>query len=104
MAQHISPWQPEQDRIRLAVLGKLIEECNELSARAARCIIHGLDKIDPDTGRLNSEEMSREASDVEACLEMLEQKLGVKRLSGRVGEKYDGFRKWHFMIDQVKLP
>ena len=38
----ISPWFPEQDRIRLAVLGKLIEECTVLAGRAARTGIVGL--------------------------------------------------------------
>ena len=94
----ISPWMPEQDRIRLAALGKLIEECNELSARAARCIIHGLNERDPDTDRINSEELRREAADVEACLAILGQVLDVRGDPDRTLSKTIGLYHWHDMI------
>jgi hypothetical protein len=94
----ISPWMPEQDRTRLAALGKLIEECNETAARAARCIIHGLDERDPDTGRLNSEELTREISDLEACLVILQEKTGVGLDTDRCEEKLIGFHDWHRKI------
>jgi hypothetical protein len=99
-ATTISPWMPEQDRIRLAVLGKLIEECNELAGRAARCIIQGLNERDPATGRRNSEELGREMSDVTACIHMVEEVLGgsSKRTLPRMATKREGFRRWHDMI------
>ncbi|MFC5421969.1 hypothetical protein ACFPOB_20615 [Bosea eneae] len=94
----ISPWFPEQDRIRLAVLGKLIEECTELAGRAARCIIQGLDERDPATGRKNREELGREMSDVSACIETAERcHIGLRGL-GRMADKRDGFRRWHELI------
>jgi len=95
----ISAWMPEQDPHRLAVLGKLAEECNELAGRAVRCIIQGIDEKDPATGRTNREELAREASDVEACLEMLEARMLVSRITSRVADKYDGFKRWHGLID-----
>lgn len=94
----ISPWMPEQDRLRLAVLGKLGEECSELAARASRCIIHGLDETDPDTGRLNRAELAREAADVAACLDILREVLGVVPNGDRMLGKANGFRRWHRMI------
>lgn len=94
----ISPWMPEQDQIKLAVLGKLIEECNELAGRAARCIIQGIDELDPASGRTNSVELSREMSDVIACIETVESILKVRVETRRVADKYDGFRRWHGMI------
>lgn len=97
----ISPWMPEQDRIRLAVLGKLIEECNELAARSARCIIHGLDETDPATGRLNREELAREMADVEACLDIVDSVLSVEAPTQRRADKRAGFRRWHLMIDEL---
>ncbi len=95
----ISAWMPEQDQLRLAVLGKLIEECNELAARAARCIIQGLDERDPDTGRMNREELGREMSDVTACIHMVEEVLPAKRSEGRMANKREGFRRWHQLIE-----
>jgi len=98
---HISPWFPEQDRVRLAVLGKLIEELNEMSARAARCIIHGLDETDPDTGRLNRDELAREAADVKACLHVLGIAADVEADGDRVMSKVGGFGRWHQLIKEA---
>lgn len=94
----ISPWLPEQNRIRLAVLGKLIEECNELSARAARCIIHGLNEDDPDTGRPNHYELEREMSDVIACIETAFA-IGAMPSKARSTQKIEGFRRWLDLIE-----
>lgn len=96
----ITPWQPETDQFRLAVLGKLAEEASELAARAARCIIHGLDERDPDTKRLNRDELAREASDVEACLDILRETLAITSNPSRVASKANGFRLWHSMIGE----
>lgn len=98
----ISPWLPEQDRIRLAVLGKLIEECNELAGRAARCIIQGLHEADPATGRTNAEELEREMADVTACIDIAEQELGVRFSVTRAAGKSNGFRRWHDMINEAE--
>lgn len=98
----ISPWIPEQDRVTLAVLGKLIEECNELAGRAARCIIHGCDEKDPDSGRANIDELEREAADVMACLEMAQRKLGIRPSGDRQGAKFRGFQRWHELIEAAE--
>jgi len=98
----ISPWFPEQDRVTLAVLGKLIEECNELSARAARCIIQGIDEKDPGSGRANIDELEREAADVMACLEMAQRRLGVRPSGDRQGEKFRGYERWHELIESAE--
>ncbi|MDR6952332.1 hypothetical protein J2X65_001687 [Ancylobacter sp. 3268] len=95
----ISPWMPEQDRIRLAVLGKLAEECNELAGRAARSIIQGLDERDPSTGRTNREEIAREIADVMACIRIVESRLDLIADIDRIGSKFTGFRRWHRMIE-----
>ena len=95
----ITPWQPEQDRHRLATLGKLAEEASELSARAARCIIHGLDERDPDTGLLNRDELAREIADVTACLEIVRETLSIVASDQRITSKANGFRLWHSMIE-----
>lgn len=97
----ISAWRPEQDLHRLAVLGKLIEECNELSARAARCIIHGIDQPDPDTGRTNLAELEREMADVEACMLQVQMRLGGKFDYARASSKHAGFDEWHQLIDEM---
>lgn len=99
MSDRISPWQPEQDRIRLAMLGKLLEELGEAAQRAARCITHGIDETDPDTGRTNAEELQRELTDVEACMSVARQVDDrLRSLHNRFMTKTDGFERWHAMI------
>jgi DNA-directed RNA polymerase subunit RPC12/RpoP len=94
----ISPWMPEQDRLTLAVLTKLAEECNELAGRAVRCIAQGIDEDDPKTGLPNREELKREIADVIACINMAENFFGLAFLSRRTAKKLDGYRRWHEMI------
>lgn len=94
----ISPWMPVTDQQLLAVLGKLGEEGGELAARCCRCIIQGLDELDPDTGRTNREELSREISDVAACMQMLHHTEGVGTNPERVNGKFAGFQRWRRMI------
>lgn len=100
----ISPWMPEQDRIRLAVLGKLIEECNELAGRAARCIIQGLDERDPASGLTNRAELTREIADVSACSEVAIEVLDLTVSERRIMDKMRGFYRWHAMIESAGVP
>lgn len=95
----IAPWMPEQDQLRLAALGKLVEEAAELAGRAARCIIQGIDEIDPDSGRTNRAELEREIADVQACIEMLGDAMPtMMTMPERQADKVIGFRRWHQMI------
>lgn len=98
----ISPWMPEQDRVRLALLGKLTEEAGELAARAARCIIHGLDERDPDSGRLNRVELERELADVRAVAEALRSVLDVVPDDTRAQRKRNGFYDWLALIRRAQ--
>lgn len=99
MNVRVTPWMPEQDRIRLAMLGKLLEELGEATQRAARCITHGLYETDPDTGQLNIEELRKELTDVEACMSVARQYDGdLRTLIDRYKQKTDGFEHWHAMI------
>jgi hypothetical protein len=59
-----SKWLPITDQRALAALGKLAEECNELGAIIARCIIQGLDGVNPDTGKININDLQKEIADV----------------------------------------
>ena len=94
----ISPWMPETDPALVAMLGKLAEEASELSARAARCIIHGLHEADPETGRTNLEELGREAADVQACVSMLERRRGLNPNLKRSIDKLKGYVEWQRLI------
>lgn len=94
----ISPWHPETEPLRIAVLGKMGEEAGELSSRACRCIIQGLDELDPDTGRTNRAELAREIADVEACIQSIKRELNVDYEDRRVNDKRNGFKRWFDML------
>lgn len=72
-----SLWRQEPDEPTLLMIGKLAEEAGELAARAARCIIQGLDAKDPDTGRTNREELEREIADVRGLGDLAIDRLGL---------------------------
>lgn len=100
----ITLWLPEQNRFRLAVLGKLGEEASELAARATRCITHGLDEVDPKSKRLNRDELADEAADLLACLLILREVLSITPSDTRIASKANGFRHWQALIhDHMQL-
>lgn len=74
-----SPWQPEQDKVRLAALGKLGEELAECMAIVSRCIIQGIDEREPVTGALNRTELEKEIADVAAGLKVVTDLFDLNR-------------------------
>lgn len=95
-----SPWQPEQDKIRLAALGKLLEELGEASAIVARCIIQGVDEGEPVTGKPNREALWQELADIKAATSIVEDvfDLPPMEMDVRVARKRLHLRMWHTMI------
>lgn len=71
LMQEPSPWQPENNKVHLAVLGKLGEEANELSGSLFRCVIQGVEGKHPVTGKPNLEQVQDEVADVLAGIEIL---------------------------------
>lgn len=94
----ISPWMPEKDPIRLAVIGKLGEEAAELAQRCFRIVIQGFHENDPDSGRSNREELTREIADVSACIDTAIINGLASGDNTRKGFKMSGFARWHDMI------
>jgi hypothetical protein len=95
-----SPWQPEQNKIRLAALGKLAEELAEAGAIVARCIIQGVDESEPVTGKLNRDALWQELADVRAAQSIVEDlfDLPPREMSVRTARKRLHLRMWHDMI------
>lgn len=95
-----SLWLPEQDRERLAILGKLAEEVNELGAAVARCIIQGAEERDPETGERNTEKLQDEIADVYAMSELAIEHfaLDLTAINTRAVRKERMKRRWHEMI------
>lgn len=102
MPRHLSPWIPEKDPIRLAILGKALEECGELVKILARCVIQGSEEIDPSTllQEENRVKMAEEIADVLAGIELAVEhfELPMSQIIQRRDAKMAHLTNWHELI------
>lgn len=91
------PWHPIKDPIQLKTLGKLVEELGECSSAVARCIIQGVDEVEPVTGKPNREWLLEEIADVLANIELVVDlyKLDARTIAGRKVRKMINLEQWH---------
>lgn len=89
-----SLWRPERDQVKLAALGKLAEEANELGAIIARCVIQGIGGVSPDTGEPNIEALRKEMADVYAMLDVVQDTLDIRPDVDRVHAKIAHKSRW----------
>lgn len=94
-----NPWHPMTEAIDVKHLGKLAEECNELGAACARCIIQGIDEAEPTTKKPNRQWLTEEVADVVANLFLVIEHfdLDTEVLDDRTDRKTKMLRKWHAM-------
>lgn len=92
-----NPWHPIKDAIDLKTLGKLGEECGELSSAVSRCIIQGVNEKEPVTGKSNKQWLQEEVADVLANIELVAERfnLNEEEIYKRVERKKVHLRKWH---------
>lgn len=95
-----SKWIPETDLRTLAALGKLAEECGELGAIAARCIIQGPDGVNPETKEINVNDLEKEIADVVGLCRLVAKhfRLDHVRIAERANKKYLMKRDWLEML------
>lgn len=99
-----NPWQPMSNPIDLAHLGKLGEECGELGAAIARCIIQGIDACEPVTGKPNRLWLEDEIADVLAGLHLVTQRFGLDevRMQERCLKKMRHLQNWHAQLSDAR--
>lgn len=99
VAEAMNPWHPITDPVDLKHLGKLGEETNELGTVVSRCIIQGLDGINPTDGKVNRQWLEEEIADVIANADLVRQRfdLNSDSITRRVNEKKARLRTWHAM-------
>lgn len=99
----MSKWVPTTDLMMLRRMGKLLEEMHELGAVAARCIIQGIDEVDPGSGVVNRERLWREVADVYAQLDETVVRLGlnVDDIEARCAEKRGQMQEWEAMFESA---
>ena len=89
-------WVPTTNLMMLRRMGKLQEELHELGEVAARCIIQGIDEIDPGTGKVNRDRLELESADVYAQLDetIYRLALNVDAIEARRADKRSKMRAW----------
>jgi len=97
----MSKWIPTTDLMLLRRMGKLMEETSELGAVASRCIIQGIDEIDPGTGEVNRERLWKEIADVYAQLDETVARLSLNEadIEARRAMKRGYMQEWEAMFE-----
>lgn len=103
--QKMSPWLVETNPLRNRHLGKSLEELGELSAVVARCIIQGIDEIDPSSGKTNRLRLEEEIADVQAQLQGLKVvfDLDEVKIMSREWQKIKNMEQWSALLEQENL-
>lgn len=91
-----NPWIPTKNTKEIKVLGKLGEETGELSSATSRCIIQGINEVEPISKKSNQEWLEDEIADVLACSQLAIEKLGLskERIMARMEEKKYHLNGW----------
>ncbi|MDJ1632710.1 hypothetical protein [Rhizobium rhizogenes] len=96
----ITLWKPEPDVLIHQALGKLAEECAELSQALARCLIQGFHEEEPVTHKLNRIQVREEMADVKAAMRWLQELVNEQwGESPREARKLAGFQQWQHMLE-----
>ncbi len=80
----------------MKVLGKSAEEVNELGSALARCIIQGVNEVEPVTKKPNIQWIMEEVADVLACIELLKEQYNLDEydIKKRVLRKKNALQEW----------
>lgn len=96
----LSPWIPMKKPIDLKILGKLLEELGEATAAISRCVIQGIDEVEPITNKPNIEWLEDELADVIAGINIATAHFALdeERMNDRAEKKMKRLLKWHRML------
>lgn len=103
MSHNLTKWTPTTNLMMLRRMGKLGEELAELSVVTNRCIIQGIDEIDPGSGIVNRERLEKELADVLAQCNVTIEKLGLNQefIKARTEDKIEQMAEWEAMFEEV---
>jgi NTP pyrophosphatase (non-canonical NTP hydrolase) len=98
----VSAWRVETISRRLRRFGKLSEELGELQAVVARCIIQGIDEVDPSSGDMNRKRLEDEIADVLAQIECTLRDLSLNRarIESRRDFKIGRMIEWEYQLGE----
>jgi NTP pyrophosphatase (non-canonical NTP hydrolase) len=95
-------WIPIKNELHLRRFGKLGEELGELQAVVSRCIIQGIDEVDPSTGTINRIRLHDEISDVLAQIHCTIETFGLSHdyISDRKERKITYMAQWDKLVNE----
>ena len=88
------PWVAISDTKHLKILGKFGEELAELQKAVMRCIIQGINEIDPESGKTNRQALEEELADVSALTQVVEDEFDLRILWERMETKRERQYMW----------
>lgn len=96
----MNPWRPISNPFHIRRLGKLQEELAELQKIVARCLIQGLDGVDPETGEPNLQALWKEAADVQAQIDVSAEtfRLPLLEMAFRASVKKRRMDEWERVL------
>lgn len=96
----MTAWRPISNPFHIRRLGKLAEELAELQKVVSRCLIQGLDGVDPDTGEVNLKALWKEAADVQAQIDVSAAtfRLPVLDMAARAWVKRARMDEWEALL------
>lgn len=104
----MAKWQHTTDPLHIRRLGKTGEELAELLAVVSRCLIQGLDEIDPSSGKTNRQRFIDETADVRAQLNCNDRAFGlpIDEIERRIAKKETWMAEWesHYGPTLAQLP
>lgn len=102
----LNPWRPMSRPIDIKVVGKGLEELGEGVAAWARCLIQGIDEVEPVTKKPNRQWAEEEIADILANLGLMVRHFGMdlERIEARARRKAGALRTWHAMLDELDKP
>lgn len=104
MLEKLNPWRPIQNSCDLKHLGKLQEELNEqievlskMGKVVARCIIQGMEGVNPSDAKVNKQWLEEELADVIGNSDLVIERFGLNRafIMDRAHDKKVRLRTWH---------
>lgn len=100
----MNKWTPTTDLRTLRRLGKLQEELGELQAVVARCIIQGIEEVDPASGKTNRVRLTHEAADVLAQLGLTREQFNLDEevIFSRVASKTRQMAEWEALFQPAQ--
>jgi NTP pyrophosphatase (non-canonical NTP hydrolase) len=90
-----SPWNPMTDPTDLKVMGKLLEELGELTSAVSRCVIQGIDEVEPETLKPNRRWLEDEIADVLATIGLATVRFGIIPDHNRINRKKAHLQQWY---------